>query len=36
LTLWRGNLLPAVVGHVAVNAVNLRGLARGRRESLGA
>jgi membrane protease YdiL (CAAX protease family) len=36
LTLWRGNLLPAVVGHVAVNAVNLRGLARGRREGLGA
>ncbi len=28
LTLWRGNLLPAVVAHVAFNAVNLRGMAR--------
>lgn len=26
LTVWRGNLLPAVVAHVLVNAVNLRSL----------
>lgn len=30
LTLWRGNILAAVVAHVLVNAVNLRRLARGR------
>jgi membrane protease YdiL (CAAX protease family) len=27
LVLWRGNLLPAVVGHVVVNAINLSRLA---------
>jgi uncharacterized protein len=27
LTLWRGNLLPAIVGHVVVNAINLSDLA---------
>lgn len=30
LTLWRGNLLAAVVGHVLVNAVNLRELVDSR------
>jgi hypothetical protein len=30
LTLWRGNLLPAIVGHVAVNAVNLYDMGRRR------
>ncbi len=30
LTLWRGNLLPAILGHVAVNAVNLYDMARRR------
>lgn len=29
LTLWRGNLLPAITAHVTVNAVNLSYLARG-------
>nr|HRC85142.1 CPBP family intramembrane metalloprotease [Thermoanaerobaculia bacterium] len=31
LVLWRGNLLAAIVGHVTVNAVNLRQLAERKR-----
>ena len=36
LTLWRGNLLPAITAHVTVNAVNLSYLARGGEASAGA